>query len=125
MRRFVGQDKGYFMLARARGAYLRARARLRLRALARACARAFAPTVAGARRDMTSLGPIRFRGHVAGAITQSTSQQMPSLWQLYFMFTLPLPIAGGRLVLRAVNNTTPPVLTHAANQLLLPRTYHY
>ena len=108
MRGLVGQDKSYVILARARGAYLRARARLRLSALARACARAFAPTVAGACRDMTSLGPSSFRDHVVGVITQSPSQQMPSWWQLYFLFTLPLPIVGGRLVLRAVNTTTPP-----------------
>ena len=75
MRGLVGQDKSYFMLARARGRILaRARARLRLRALARACARAFAPTVAGACRDMTSLGPSSFGDHVVGVITQSPSQ---------------------------------------------------
>ena len=129
------------MLARARGRILaRARARLRLRALARACARAFAPTVAGACRDMTSLGPSSFRDHVVGVITQSPSQ-MPSWWQLYFSFNLPLPIVGGRLVLRAVNTSIPPpLLTHTASQitstahlpllafltLLLPDTsYHY
>ena len=142
MRGLVGQDKSYFMLARARGRILaRARARLRLRALARACARAFAPTVAGACRDMTSLGPSSFRDHVVGVITQSPSQQMPSWWQLYFSFNLPLPIVGGRLVLRAVNTSIPPpLLTHTASQitstthlpllafltLLLPDTsYHY
>ena len=82
MRGLVGQDKSYFMLARARRRILaRARARLRLRALARACARAFAPTVAGACRDMTSLGPSSFRDHVVGVITQSPSQ-MPSWRQL-------------------------------------------
>ena len=89
MRGLVGQDKSYFMLARARRRILaRARARLRLRALARACARAFAPTVAGACRDMTSLGPSSFRDHVVGVITQSPSQQMPSWWQLYFSFLI-------------------------------------
>ena len=89
MRGLVGQDKSYFMLARARRRILaRARARARARALARACARAFAPTVAGACRDMTSLGPSSFRDHVVGVITQSPSQQMPSWWQLYFSFLI-------------------------------------
>ena len=119
---------------------MRAPVRLRLRALARACARAFAPTVAGACRDMTSLGPSSFRDHVVGVITQSPSQ-MPSWWQLYFSFNLHLPIVGARLVLRAVNTSIPPpLLTHTASQitstahlpllafltLLLPDTsYHY
>ena len=106
MRGLVGQDKSYFMLARARGRILaRARARLRLRALARACARAFAPTVAGACRDMTSLGPSSFGDHVVGVITQSPSQ-MPSWWQLYFSFNLPLPLFSCRLVLRAVGTSS-------------------
>ena len=82
VRGLVGQDKSYFMLARARRRILaRARARARLRAPARACARAFAPTVAGACRDTTSLGPSSFGDHVVGVITQSPSQ-MPSWWQL-------------------------------------------
>ena len=60
---------------------------------------------------------------------------------IFFFFNLPLPIVGGRLVLRAVNTSIPPpLLTHTANQitstthlpllafltLLLPDTsYHY
>ena len=41
----------------------------------------FAPTVAGACRDTTSLGPSSFGDHVGGVITQSPSQ-MPSWRQL-------------------------------------------